>query len=191
VLLACGALLIGVAAVSAAPPASLTCTGGQSGGTFANVVVPAGANCTLVGVTVKHDLRILAGASVAIGGGTSIGHDLTATGANGGSICATTVGHDLRILASSGVGGWVIGDTSTLSCGAGGSDTVRHDLVVRNGKNTVDVSNSSVGHDLVVAGDGGNSTKVAANTVGHDAVCSGNTGQTGGGNTAHHKNSCG
>jgi hypothetical protein len=166
-----------------ASPANLTCTGTQSGGSFANVVVPAGASCTLTGVTVKHSVSVLAGGSLTTSGGTSIGHDLTATSANVGSICATSVRHSLSVVGSTGA--WTIGNT----CGTG--VTVRHDLVVQMSKGTVNVTGSSVGHNLTVTGNTGASTTVAANTAGHDAVCSGNTGQTGGGNKAGHTNGCG
>ncbi len=189
-----GAVLASVVAPAAAKhqPATattasstLTCTGTQSGGSFSNVVVPAGSSCTLTGVTVKHSVSVLAGSSLTTSGGTSIGHDLSATGANAGSICATTIKHSLTVVGSTGA--WTIGDT----CGPGTGVTVRHDLVVKTSKGAVNVTGNTVGHNLTVTGNTGASTTVAANTAGHDAVCSGNTGQTGGGNKARHTNGCG
>ena len=77
---ALGALLLGVAAAGAA---DLTCTVSQNGGTFDDVVVPAGQSCVLNGVKVMGRVTVDTDAVldvVAVSEDTTIGEGIKADG---------------------------------------------------------------------------------------------------------------
>jgi len=179
-------------------------------GSGKDVVVPAGAVCTLVagtrvshdvqvqkggtlidqGALIEHDIQAMSARGIALNGG-SVGHDVgiqgltgPATGAN--YVCAVNVGHDLRVegaLASAAM--IVIGESP--SCTSGNS--VGHDLSVQNNAPAVQVvGNGSkatpIGHDLLVQGNQPGGATITNNWATHNASCSANKPQSGSGNHA-------
>jgi hypothetical protein len=159
---------------------STNCAGPFSG-TGKDVVVPAGATCTLVaGTHVTHDLKVNKGGTL-IDLGAMVDHDLSADHPVGVQITGGTIGHDLSIdglTGSPASGNWVR-DT-----------TVGHDLVVQNSATAIIVSGNNAGHDLTVKNNQPGGATVSANSAGHDAVCQQNTPQSGSGNPAVHASSC-
>lgn len=123
-------------------PKTTTCNGTFSG-TGKDVAVPGGATCVLVhGTTVTHDLRVSPGGTL-IDQAVTVGHDLVADSPAGISIDGDSVGHDLRIEGLTG------------SAGAQGricNTTVGHDLVVAGNADAVAVAGNSVGHELRIGG---------------------------------------
>jgi len=161
-------------------PGTTTCNGPFSG-TGTNVIVPAGASCTLLAQThVTHDV------TVALGGtlsdlGSRIDHDLTGNQPAGIQVAGATVGHNLTIngITGSPPGGNYIRDAS-----------VANDLVVQNAVAALTISLNTVGHDLIVQGNRPGGVTISGNSAGHAAICQANSPQSGSGNTAVGMNSC-
>lgn len=123
-------------------PKTTTCNG-TFGGTGKDVVVPSGATCVLVhGTAITHDLTVSPGGTL-IDSAVTVGHNLVAHSPAGISIDGGSVGHDLRIEGLSGSAGGQNRISNT---------TVGHDLVVGGNANAVALAGNSVGHDLRVDG---------------------------------------
>ena len=119
-------------------PKTTTCNGTFSG-TGKDVVVPSGATCVLMhGTAITHDLTVSPGGTL-IDSAVTVGHDLVAHSPAGISIDGGSVGHDLRIEGLSGSAG-----AQNRIC----NTTVGHDLVVAGNANAVALAGNSVGHDL-------------------------------------------
>jgi hypothetical protein len=198
------------------PGGNANCTGALPAGTYDNVVVPAGATCTIgSGVTVQQDVNVGKGATlldqgatvghdihadhpggIGIGYGGSVGHDIHIDGLSGAGpgsyggdnyVCNTTIGHDLAVQNTAiGAGTWYIGDPPECTYG----NTVGHDLHVEHNANPLDVSHNTVTHDLQVQDNKPGPVVVSNNSAGHDAQCKNNQSQSGTGNTAGGMNSC-
>jgi hypothetical protein len=123
-------------------PKTTTCNG-TFNGTGKDVVVPGGATCVLVhGTAITHDLTVSPGGTL-IDPAVTVGHNLVAHSPAGISIDGGSVGHDLRIEGLSGSAGGQNRISNT---------TVGHDLVVEGNANAVALAGNSVGHDLRVDG---------------------------------------
>jgi len=79
-LLVAAALTAGSASAGKPSP-TLTCTGVVSGGTWGNVVVPDGAECSLNGVTVQGSVKVGIGSDLYVSGG-SVHGNLSASGSD-------------------------------------------------------------------------------------------------------------
>ncbi len=159
-----------------------TCNGVYSG-TGQSVTVPAGATCTLLpGTHVTGAVNVAKGGTL-VASGVTIGANLAIQGS--ATVCASTIGNDLTATGAPGPGGGpiVIGGSSCAG------NTVTHDLNVTGETGGVSVVSNQVGHDMNVKNDGPN-TVVSDNTVGHDANCDKNAGQSGSGNSSSHNDSC-
>jgi outer membrane biosynthesis protein TonB len=118
-----------------------TCDG-TFNGTGKDVVVPSGATCVLTrGAVITHDLSVSPGGTLNEQAVT-VGHDLVAHSPAGISIDGGSVGHDLRIEGLNGSAGVQNRISNT---------TVGHDLVVTGNANAVALAGNSVGHALRVA----------------------------------------
>ncbi len=176
-------------------PGQTSCNGYYAG-TGQSVVVPRGANCTLLsGTHVLTDVKVQKGGTLTMNGVT-VGHDLSVDGS--AMICGSSIGHDLTADGSVTVGGPTcagntIGVDFTVQNVKGGAtiedNTVGHNLNVLNDQGAVDVADNSVGQDMTVQHDG-SPTTVSDNTIGHNATCHNNLGQTGSGNTAGGSDTC-
>ncbi len=157
-----------------------TCAGTYSG-TGKDVVVPAGATCTLVtSAHVTHDVQVKQGGTL-IDQGATIDHDLSADHAAGIQMTGDSVGHDLSI---SGLGGSAAGGNYVRNV------TVDHDLTVQDNTAPIVVSGNKAGHDLKAQNNRPGGITVSGNSAGHDATCQSNSPQSGSGNTAVHKSTC-
>ncbi len=175
--------------------AASVCNGSYNGfGT--NVVVPAGATCTILpGGGVAYDLKVMKGGTLNMDG-ASIGHDLTVDGS--ATICDSDVGHDLT------ADGAPHDRRPSLhrqrhrrrphACkGQAVERPSRHNSVVPTSTSSTTMAASPSpttrrpGHERE---DNGSPTTVSDNTVGANAICKNNKGQTGSGNTAGNNNTC-
>jgi hypothetical protein len=201
------ALFAGLVAVSVAVPLAVGGSGNATCPTATSaandLVVPAGATCTLgptdvighdlivqrgatlidLGAAIGHDIHADSPAAIGIGSGGRVGHDIQINGTTGtvpggaNSVCNTTVGHDLVIQGgASGSGPWVVGDFDE-GC-FGGGVLVQHDLNVQNNKVHVDVS------------DNGTNPGGLAGGVGHDLNVQNNLGQAVESNVVGHDANC-
>jgi hypothetical protein len=150
------------------------CTG-PFGGSAEELVVPAGATCTLEGTAVvKRNVMVQPGGSLIdqgaeVGGSINanqpvaiqigaakqsvVGHDVKIQGLTGSNlgadnyICNANIGHDLHAEHSAATAApSVIGDAPDCSAG----DVVGHDIHSQSNAVKVDVSSSSAGHDIHV-----------------------------------------
>jgi streptogramin lyase len=201
---------------SALNPGATSCNGAY-GGSGEEVIVPAGAVCTLAaGTHVSGNVQVKQSGTLIDEGG-AIGHDLSAEDPKAIAVAATSVGHDVQINGPTGAppgGDNYLCDLSVAhdlvvengaasagrvdiggppDCSAG--NQVGHDLVVQRNAEPVEVSDngtsaSPIGHDLEVQDNEPGGATVSGNYAGHDATCQQNSPQTGSGNHAAHNNSC-
>ena len=78
----------------------MTCTGTQIGGTFDNVVVPAGQHCTLDGVRVTGKVSVQAGAGLQVtnnSGDSTIGGDIKADACDFVELESTSTSHRIVV----------------------------------------------------------------------------------------------
>ena len=178
-----------------------------------NVTIGSGALFGAINSTIGNDLVSNGAAVVDTGvystpggkgpGPVKVGHNITLSGSSYNlDFCDTTVGNDFVANNLKNAFELQIGDTSMrdldytdgfYSCNGGTGFSlnppvrINHDLRVTSSTlGLLDISNDSIGHDLVVQNDvatyptqgyvpAGQGMWVAADTVGHDANCSGNS----------------
>jgi hypothetical protein len=185
-MLACGIML------AALPPAradSTTCPPNQSGSTVnGNLIVPAGQNCQLSGVTVTGNVLVQTNATlnIQLGGVTIVGNVSVGTGAT----LRDDVNGDLTIdgnfnanqclsvnLDSLGVT-TIFGTVQFQRCTE--ASVVDVDIggnVVCNNSGTCQIAQNRVKNGNVAVNDNSNAT-VGGNTIGNNLVCQGNTSIT-------------
>ena len=147
--------------------------------------VPAGTTCTLTDVNVMGNIRINAGASLSLNGGTVAGniHGIHASlffmVPDGASNPVTVNGNVLMLNVASvemsrgTVKGNFIANKST-SIGISGTAFGRN-LVVSNTVSTIQILGTTIGDDFIILGNDGNAF-IAGNTVSRSLLAMGNTG---------------
>lgn len=189
------AVLAGVVPASAGAGGETSCVGELTENVSSNLVVPAGASCSLTGVTVRGNVRVQENASfyangAAIGGSvrcrscsfvdlysSTIGRSVLVEGEIDGSyINDNTIGGDLEIAAS-----WAGGAVFEIQ-----RNRIGRDLRFKKNTGTAVISGNVVGKDLEVAGNAG-AIEVSGNQAKHSLECTGNNGLRGGGNSAKRK----
>jgi hypothetical protein len=205
-LVAALALSVGPAGVPAALAGDTPCTAATPlfGGTYANVVVPAGEICVMVGATVQGNVKAGAGATListqntitgdvqtdtaatVFTGGDAIGGNLQITGGTGSTqVCADTFARG-NIEIQKRLGGPLSvgnGDSCPGNVLGNGNLTVQQSAV---SLGPLDVRGNSVHGNLQVNANTGPAAKtVQGNTVGNNLQCAANTDPfVGGPNTA-------
>ena len=155
------ALLVGPSAVQAADP---TCTSTLSGKITGNVVVPAGASCTLSNATVTGDVQVLRNGALTVDATaqpTTIGGDVKAVGCASAILeGGVTVNGSVQIAQCSQQSGFIgpgvkIGGDFECAGNAGGCEArlgaVQGSIQIR-GNGSSDISLVSVGGNLQCAG---------------------------------------
>ena len=162
-------------------PGTTSCDG-TFGGRGSDVVVPAGAVCTLVpgtqltggvevqkggsldaqGVSIGRDVTVTDAAWIRLGGGGSIGGDLKVRRLGGSppgghdALCNTTVVGDARI--QDGLSGAALDIGSVGACSGGPGLTIGGDLRVTTTAGNVTVGGNTIKGDLLIANNTGRLT---------------------------------
>ena len=162
---------------SAAGPPDVTLARRASHGTARDVMVPAGASCTVTGATIARDLVLVDNSSATVAG-DEVGHDLRFGDESGADVSErpspttssrrawipapgstrTTIVHDL--LAAGDDSGF---DTEGVSVG--------HDFVASGVESGADLAGTTVEHDVRLVGEGGD-VHMERTTIGHDFFAS-------------------
>ena len=194
ILLAVGALAA-FACASAGAGDEAICTGELTQSVSANLVVPAGASCSLTGVTVRGNIKVRENASFYANGAT-IGGSVRCRSCSYVDLLASTIARG--VLIEGEVDGSYVndntigGDLEIVASWAGGAvfevqrNRVGRDLRFKKNTGPALIAGNVVGKDLEVAENAGD-VRLSGNEVRYSLDCSGNSALRGGGNSAKRK----
>jgi hypothetical protein len=179
------ALTLAWLSVPVAPPAraaqKTVCTKTLGGAIDGNVVVPAGAECTLDGAQVSGNVKVKRGGTLTATA-TSVNGSLKATRAAAVSLSENTgIGQSLRISGNFIVQDAAIGEGAVLSRNrqpGGGifvGNLVGRDLRVTRNAQPIQVSDNLVGDSLLVVRNKNGPIEVTDNGIGEDLICKRNS----------------